>query len=157
MRLVSSFAALDFNILATNDRPFSDGEAERAGDRRRAPRRQMAGNRVLLLGRQRELALYRAEFLREHGFEVNIPATIEEALAEITRAAYDVVVLSYTLSSDEVQRMTELVRQSCPDCPLVTISMTRRPDLKVDPDAIVLAEQGPAGLLKVLRKLRSYQ
>ncbi len=120
-------------------------------------RRHMSGRRVLLLGKQRELALYRAEFLRQRGFEVSIPSTVDSAIAEITGGAYDVAVLSYTLSSDEVQEMAELVRQSCPACPLVTISSSRYPDLKVDPDAKVLAEEGPAGLIKVLQKLREYQ
>ena len=117
----------------------------------------MLGNRVLLLGKQRELALYRAEFLRERGFEVSIPSTAEFSIGEIIRGAYDVAVLSYTLSSDEVQKMADLVRQSCPDCPLVTISSTHHPDLKVDPDAKVLAEEAPTGLIRVLQKLRKYQ
>jgi hypothetical protein len=142
------------DVLAAN-RSFSDGKPEYSGpNRRRTSRRNMTGNRVLLLGKQRELALYRAEFLRERGFEVSIPSTVEAAIAEIKRGEFDVAVLSYTLSSEEVQRIADLVRQSCPDCPLVTIAATRRQDLKVDPDATVLAEEGPAGLIKVLGTLR---
>src|SRR5690349_1203794 len=135
----------------TASRSFGNGKLERAGaNQRPGQRRHMSGNRVLLLGKQRELALYRAEFLRDRGFEVSIPSTPQSSIWEITRGAYDVAVLSYTLSSDEVQKMTDLVRQSCPDCPLVTISSTPHPDLKVDPDATVLAEEGPTGLIRVL-------
>lgn len=160
MSTVSAIAPsiLGFNVLARNDHPFSDGEPDRPGtDRRRRKRRKISGNRVLLLGKQRELALYRAEFLRQSGFQVSIPATLPDAIAEITRGAYDVAVLSYTLSSDEVQRMAELLRQTCPECPLVTISTVQREDLKVDPDETVLADEGPAGLMKVLQRLRRYQ
>jgi CheY-like chemotaxis protein len=122
----------------------------------RKTRRTMAGNRVLMLGKLRELALYRAEVLRDRGFDVKIPATSAEAVAEITRGEFDVAVLSYTLSSDEVQSLAELVRQSCPDCPLVTISTTGMPDLKVNPDETVLADEGPSGLIKVLLRLRRH-
>lgn len=118
-------------------------------------RRRMNGNRVLLLGKQRELALYRAAVLRDRGFEVKTPFELNEAIAEITAGSYDVVVLSYTLSSDEVEHMAELVRQSCPNCPLVTISTTGWADRKVNPDQIVLADEGPAGLIRVLQRLRS--
>ena len=65
-------------------------------------------------------------------------------------------VLSYTLSNDEVQRMAELVRQACPDCPLVTISQTGRLDTKVNPDETVLADDGPAALIRLLVRLRGY-
>jgi PleD family two-component response regulator len=134
--------------------PFDGRPEHPEKDRRNRPRRKMAGNRVLLLGRQRELALYRAEFLRNRGFEVKIPETSQQAIATITAGAYDVVVLSYTLSNEEVHSLAELVRQSCPECPLVTISTTGRQDLKVNPDATVLAEEGPSGLIGALSKLR---
>ncbi len=114
----------------------------------------MSGNRVLLLGRMRELALYRAEVLRDRGFEVKIPEDSKEAIAEITRSAYDVAVLSYTLASDEVIQLAELARQSCPSCPLVTISKSGHLDRMVNPDETVLADDGPSALIKVLRRLQ---
>jgi DNA-binding NtrC family response regulator len=114
----------------------------------------MSGNRVLLLGRMRELALYRAEVLRDRGFEVKIPQNNKEAIAEITRGSYDVVVLSYTLGSDEVKQLAELIRQASPGCPLVTISKSGRLDRMVNPDETVLADEGPSALIKVLRRLQ---
>jgi hypothetical protein len=147
---------INFEIYA-DARRFKGSDLERpgkAGDRQ--TRRTMDGNRVLLMGKLRELALYRAEVLRDRGFEVKIPADTKEALAEIAGGGYDVVVLSYTLSSDEVQRMAELVRQSCPSCPLVTISKTGRLDRRVNPDRTVLADEGPAALIKVLLHLRRH-
>lgn len=133
------------------EKPERPHNGERGGTRRK-----MSGNRILLLGRVRELALYRAEVLRDRGFEVKVPSGIAETIAETTRGGYDVVVISYTLSNDEVQKLAELVRQSCPDCPLVTISKTSRVDRRVDPDEIVLADDGPAALIRVLLRLRRY-
>lgn len=109
-------------------------------------------NRVLMFGKMRELALYRAEVLRAHGFSVAIPATKSDAIAAIRRGGFDVVVLSYTLSNDTVEEVAELVRQHCPDCRLVTISDTKYRDAKIDPDANVLADDGPKALIEALRE-----
>lgn len=114
---------------------------------RRAPR-----NRVLIVGKIRELALYRAEVLRAHGFAVSISHSEAEAFAAIRSGGFDVVVLSYTLSNDVVEEVTELVRQHCPECRLVTISETTYPDPKINPDANVLADDGPKALIEALRE-----
>ena len=128
------------------------GTAAKANGRARQGRLRTApGNRVLMFGKIRELALYRAEVLRSHGFLVSIPDTKAEAIAAIRRGGYDVVVLTYTLSNDTVEELTELVRQHCPDCPLVTISETKNPDPKINPDANVLADDGPKALIEALR------
>lgn len=118
----------------------------RSGRMKLAPR-----NRILMFGKIRELALYRAEVLRSHGFNVTIPASKADVIAAIRRGGYDAVVLTYTLSSDTVEELAELARQHCPDCRLITISDTRFPDAKVSPDANVLADDGPKALLEALR------
>jgi len=123
-----------------------DGRA-RKGRVRSAPR-----NRVLLFGKIRELALYRAEVLRAHGFLVAIPESKVEAVAAIRQGDYDVAVFTYTLSNDTVEELAELVRQHSPDCRLITISDARFPDLKINPDANVLADEGPKALLEALRE-----
>jgi hypothetical protein len=104
-----------------------------------------------MFGRIRELALYRAEVLRSHGFNITIPATKADAIAAIRRGGYDVAVLTYTLSNDTVEELAELVRQHCPDCRLVTISETKYHDAKINPDINVLADDGPKALLQALR------
>ena len=105
-----------------------------------------------MFGKNRELALYRAEVLRAHGFNVTIPASKADALVVVRRGGYDVVVLTYTLSSETVEELTELVRQHWPDSRLVTISDTKYPDPKINPDANVLADDGPKALLEALRE-----
>ncbi len=110
------------------------------------------GNRVLMFGKIRELALYRAEVLRAHGFFVAIPDSKAEAVAAIRRADFDVAVLTYTLSSETVEELAELLRQHCPECRLVTISDTKYRDAKIEPDANVLADDGPKALIEALHE-----
>ncbi|HLK33749.1 MAG TPA: hypothetical protein VKT29_11705, partial [Terriglobales bacterium] len=56
------------------------------------------------------------------------------------------------LSNDTVEELTEIVRQHCPDCRLITISDSRFRDSKISPDANVLADDGPKALLQALRE-----
>lgn len=115
--------------------------------------RKTSGRRVLLIGKFRELALYRAEVLRMHGFRVSTPATVAAAMGAIRRREFDIVVLSYTLASDVVEQLAEQVRQYCPSCPLIAISDTRSIDKKIFPDQTAFAEDGPAALIAALRRV----
>lgn len=72
--------------------------SQRAASDGKYVNQRLDANRVLLLGRVQELAMYRAEVLRDRGFEVRTSTNKEEALKLIRRADFDVVVLSYTLS-----------------------------------------------------------
>jgi CheY-like chemotaxis protein len=119
----------------------------------RSNARSTTGNRVLLIGRLRELALYRAEVLRIHGFQVLTPETPAEAMEFIRRAHFDIAVLTYTLSSDLVEELAEQIRQNCPDCPLIAISDSEQLDKKIFPDQTVLAREGPAALIAALRRV----
>jgi CheY-like chemotaxis protein len=111
------------------------------------------GNRVMIVGLLRELALYRAEVLRDRGFQVLTPETIEEAIAIIEQGHLDVAVLSYTLPDTSVKTIAETLREHCPDCPIVAIVQTNRLDRTIAPDAVVLADEGPPALVAALKKL----
>jgi DNA-binding response OmpR family regulator len=124
------------------------------GDGKRKNRRtQKSGNRVLLLGRIRELALYRAEVLRQKGFEVATPDTIDEAMVAIRSSNFDVAVLSYTLPDSMVRDMADEIRAHCPECPIIAVARTIDLDRRIQPDAIAIAEQGPKALIAALRKV----
>jgi CheY-like chemotaxis protein len=131
-----------------------------SGSRKSASREKVRRNRaaaskdtILLFGRMRELALYRAEVLKTRGFGVITPETKADAIAAIEEANFDVAVFSYTLSSDTVEELTELLRQKCPGCPLITISDTGNIDPRLRPERTVLANEGPAALIKALRQV----
>jgi DNA-binding response OmpR family regulator len=111
------------------------------------------GNRVLLVGRVRELALYRAEVLKHFGFNVSAPENVDEALAIMKRGDFDALVLSYTLPSETVEYLAERAREACPGCPVVAISHTSQIDRRVAPDAIALAAEGPPALVAALRSV----
>ena len=110
-------------------------------------------NRVLMLGRVRELALYRAEVLRNKGFQVEISLNDEHALELIRNANYDAVVVSYTLPDEVVRQLADEMREACPECSVVAIANTRVPDRTICPDRIVLADEGPAALIRALRQV----
>lgn len=110
-------------------------------------------NRILLLGRIHELALYRAEVLRDRGFEVRVSTDKEQAFKLIQGADFDAVVLSYTLSTETVEELADAVREHCPECPVVVISKTPGPDRRIAPDALALADEGPKALVAALRRV----
>lgn len=108
---------------------------------------------VLMYGQLRELALYRADVLTRDGFNVIIPATHDEVLNVIRSREFHVAILSYTLPSNTVKELADLIRQERPACILLTIAQAAKSDSFIQPDAIVEAELGPEGLLRALRKV----
>jgi hypothetical protein len=129
--------------------------AAKAGPPRQksSARAKRHGNRVLMVGSFRELALYRAEVLRQSGFAVSVPNTIEEAMRVMKRGDFDSVILSYTLPNSTVEKLAEHARDVCPDCPIIAITDTPVLDRLISPDAIALAHEGPPALLAALRKV----
>ena len=106
-----------------------------------------------MFGRIRELALYRAAVLRDRGFEVITPQTRDEAIAAVRKGGFDIVILTYTLSNEMVQELAEMVREYCPDCPLIAISNAGRVDREIGPDEMVNADEGPEALIGALRRV----
>jgi hypothetical protein len=128
-----------------------------SGSKERGKKPLSVGNRVLLFSGIFEVALYRSEVLRTHGLDVRTPRKKEEAVAIIQRGEVDVVVLTYTLPSETVNELSDLVRQYCAGCQLIAISESGRVDERVAPDAVVIANEGPAALVEAIRRLRRLQ
>lgn len=129
------------------------GGNESSGRKQKQQRKANGPRRVLIFGRLFELALYRAEVLRSRGFTVITPKTKSEAVAAIEDGEFDALVISYTLPSETAEEIVEILRQKCPDCPLITISETGSADRKLDPDRVVRASDGPPGLIKALQQV----
>lgn len=153
----TSFSPLRCASLLEVIASFSNSDPERPKKKQsrdiRSPREKKFGNRVLIVGRQRELALYRAEFLRLAGYTVSIPESAEEALRVMKRGDFDAIVLSYTLPNETVQWLAESARESCPDCPIIAITNTNTFDPRIAPDAVALAKHGPGALLSALSQV----
>lgn len=130
----------------------SSSDEDNTSDGKQLKKRGNA-NRVLLLGRVQELALYRAEVLRDRGFSVQVSTAREDSIRLIRRGDFDAVVLSYTLSSETVEELADEVREHCPSCPLVVIAKTALPDRKIAPDALAVADGGPKALVAALRRV----
>jgi uroporphyrinogen-III synthase len=139
-------------ILAARNKGSHSGQKNPDGGKDRSPKPNNS-KRILVFGRLLELALYRAEVLRNRGFSVMTPKTKAEAIAVIETGEFDALVLSYTLSSDTAEELIELARQKCPACPLITISDSMASDRKLRPDIIVRASEGPAALIKALHQM----
>ena len=107
----------------------------------------------MLFGRLRELALYRAEVLRMSGFNVLLPETKDEVAEILKRCALDVAVFSYTLPTTTVEELSEILRDYCPDIPLISISDRRWDDRRIAPSEVVIADEGPAALIAALRRV----
>jgi CheY-like chemotaxis protein len=99
------------------------------------------------------LALYRAEFLRDRGFEVTAPTEKEDAIATIRGGNFDVAVLSYTLSTGTVLELAEEIRETCPECPVIAIASSNVFDRRIAPTEVVLADAGPPALLAALQRV----
>lgn len=136
-------------LASSNDNP----ERLRRENRGHSPRVKKIGNRVLMIGRLRELALYRAEFLRHAGFTVSTPQDEFEAMGIMRLGDFDAIVVSYTLPDATVQELAESARDYCPDCPIIAITDTGIFDRRVSPDAVVVANDGPGALLSALNRV----
>ena len=134
-----------------NDDPEHPRREKRG--RARSPLEKKIGNRVLMVGRLRELALYRAEFLQQAGFIVSTPNDEVEAMRIMRRGDFDAIVLSYTLPNDMVQQLADSARDFCPDCPIIAITGTSLFDRRIAPDAVAVANEGPAALLSALNRV----
>ena len=151
---VPSPATLSFFPVLRSERRNAGKPAPSVQPERRSPvPRRTAGRRILMFGRIRELALYRAEVLRDRGFEVATPDSREEAIAGIRKGNFDVAILTYTLPNDIVQELAQLVREHCPECPLIAISNNTRMDREICPDVMVNADEGPSALIAALRRV----
>jgi CheY-like chemotaxis protein len=155
--LVQSILPDPARIATADDEGGPQQPSEFPGGKERRKKPRSLGNRVLLFSGIFEVALYRAEVLRGHGLDVRTPRSKEEAIMAIKRGEVDVVVLTYTLPNETVNELADLVRQYCPGCRLVAISETGHFDERVAPDAVVIANQGPAALIEAIRRLRRLQ
>ena len=145
------FPSHDREVLSSYSPENPDNRLKRSGRTASQQRKARVGNRLLIVGRLRELALYRAEVLKHAGFQVLAPGDLEEAFRVMQRGEFDAIIVSYTLPNDTVQYVMERAREHCPDCPIIAIRHTRTEDRLLQPDAIALADEGPAALIAAVQ------
>jgi len=107
---------------------------------------------ILLLGRHQELSAYRMRALESAGFRVLAPASKNDALSAIESNNFNVALLSYSLPDDTAQELAELIRQRCPQCPIVAIAEHGWDDTRLRPDEVVVGSEGPDALVEAIRR-----
>jgi len=143
---------VDGFLASLGDDPQSPRRPRRS-KKQSSPLAKKHGNRVLIVGSLRELALYRAEFLRQAGFTVSVAEELYEAIRMMQRGAFDAIVLSYTLPDDTAQYVADMARDYCADCPVVVIVNSSMPGQRIEPDAVAHADEGPIGLIAALNRV----
>jgi CheY-like chemotaxis protein len=151
--LIPEFLASQSIVAVLSSDDLSQPPKPWDSERQTTPRKTRTGNRVLIVGRLRELAIYRAEFLRQAGFRVATAADSDEAVHFIQQGRFDAIILSYTLSRPTVRYLAEATRDYCPDCAVITITETTTAELDVESDAVAIAEEGPAALVCALKRV----
>ncbi|HET9742505.1 MAG TPA: response regulator [Terriglobales bacterium] len=106
---------------------------------------------LLLLSGDPERAALRARILRDAGFHVVRPENRKEALRILAAQKFDVLVVSYTLSSQSILEFTEIFQQNNPNSPIISVTETKWQDLKVHMDFTVTGTEGPDALIDAVQ------
>ncbi|HEV2279424.1 MAG TPA: response regulator [Acidobacteriaceae bacterium] len=107
------------------------------------------GKSILLLSADRELSLLRDYALQSAGFAVARADSRQEAL-RLLESEFEALVISYSLSGDDMMEMAELFRKRNPKSPVIGVTRGNWQDLKINPDFTLSGEDGPEALLEVL-------
>jgi CheY-like chemotaxis protein len=143
----------DLSLILASGSESEQFNIRKKGKKKHSSAGRKTGNRVLIVGRQRELALYRAEFLRQAGFLVMNAEDEEAAIRSMQHGKFDAVVLSYTIGNEVAQYLANMARDYCEDCPIISIANSSDLDGRIAPDAVAFAEEGPAGLVSALKQV----
>ena len=108
---------------------------------------------VLLLGTLRDIGYHTIEALYRAGHEVQFAENVREALAKVQQEDFDCFVLSYSLSSETLKELTEVLRQHRPACPTIVISERGTIDWELARSVTLHPERGVEALLDALADL----
>jgi DNA-binding response OmpR family regulator len=108
------------------------------------------GKRVLLLSADPELSSLRQHVLAHAGFAISRALSRKEALQLLGQEKFDVLVISHSMSHENIVEMTELFRAGNPNSPIVTVAKGKWQDLKIEFDAAVTGDEGPEALIEAV-------
>lgn len=107
------------------------------------------GKSILLVSADRELSLLRDFALQNAGFAVARANSRQEAL-RLLESDFEALILSYSISGEDLIEMAELFRKRNPHSPIIAITKGNWQDMKIDPDFTVNGTDGPETLFEVL-------
>ena len=85
------------------------------------------------------------------GCEVTLPTRTKDAIDLLRKKKFDAVVISHSMSKENVADLTELFRENDPNSPIIAVTKGRWANLKTDVDASVNGEEGPEALIDAIR------
>ena len=113
--------------------------------------------RILLISRDGMVLQTRKLMLGAY-FEVSAAGRVVEAEKFLAEHPFDLIVLCYTLTDDDLQKISEAVRRYSPDAKFITLTVTGSPARRPDKDSCCLpAEQGPFFLVKKSAELLGFE
>lgn len=113
--------------------------------------------RILLVSRDLMVLQTRKLMLGAY-FEVSAAGRAIEAKKLLAEQPFDLIVLCYTLTDDDRQKVLEAVRLHSPEAKLLTLTITGYPAKRHDKDSFCLpAEQGPFILVKKSAELLGFE
>jgi DNA-binding NtrC family response regulator len=108
------------------------------------------GKKLLLLSADPELSSLRRHVLVHAGFTVARAESRKEALQLLEQEKFDVLVISYSMSQENITEMAELFRSHNSNSPIVTVAKGGWQDLKIEFDAAVTGDEGPEALIETV-------
>lgn len=113
--------------------------------------------RILLISRDLMVLQTRKLMLGAY-FEVSAAARVVEANKFLVEQPFDLIVLCYTLTDDDLRKISEAVRLYSPDAKFLTLTVSGFPTRRPDRDTYCLpAEQGPFILVKKSAELLGFE
>ena len=113
--------------------------------------------RVLLVSRDL-LVLQTRKLMLGAYFDVSAAGRVVEAQIFLSKYPFDLIVLCYTLTHDDCQKIVEAVKRHSPDAKFLVLTITGFPANRLDVRAYSLpAEQGPFILVKKTAELLGFE
>jgi DNA-binding response OmpR family regulator len=108
--------------------------------------------RVLIVSRDRELQVLRAQVVKLSGMHAITPGSTEEAAAVIWTAQLDALVLCYSLPNKDAIFLAELFRQFRPKGCVVAITNHGVQDHRIDADVQIPATAEPDLIIAAIKQ-----
>jgi CheY-like chemotaxis protein len=117
----------------------------------------MDQKRILLVSRDIMVLQTRKLMLGAY-FDVSAAGRVVEAQRLLFKQSFDLIVLCYTLTHDDCQKIIESVRSYSPEAKFLVLTITGLPIDRLDVRAYCLpAEQGPFILVKKSAELLGFE
>src|SRR5579885_1180551 len=113
--------------------------------------------RILLISRDLMVLQTRKLMLGAY-FEVRAAGRVVEAKKFLAERPFDLIVLCYTLTDDDLQKISEAVRRYSPGAKFITLTVSGYPAKRPDKNSYCLpAEQGPFILVRKSAELLGFE